>query len=188
MDIDPVHMKDFSYYKECFSTLHTAKSNGFFAPHKPLLLLSVIDLVERGVIRSNHIELSDDLVATFKSNTAKYIGHSIVFSPNIGKPFYHMQHEPFWHLVPAEYSTELDIAADSQIGYGKKSVSYAISTLRANYRYAMIDIELFELLQNEDARARLRVMLISKYFSSQPSAIAPISLLPACISILTLIA
>jgi hypothetical protein len=39
-------MKDFSYYKECFSTLHTAKSKGFFAPHKPLLLLSAIDLVE----------------------------------------------------------------------------------------------------------------------------------------------
>jgi hypothetical protein len=38
-------MKDFSYYKECFSTLHTAKSKGFYAPHKALLLLSVIDLV-----------------------------------------------------------------------------------------------------------------------------------------------
>jgi putative restriction endonuclease len=52
-------MKDFSYYKDCFSTLHTAKSKGFFAPHKPLLLLSVIDLVERGIIRSNRIELSE---------------------------------------------------------------------------------------------------------------------------------
>jgi putative restriction endonuclease len=52
-------MKDFSYYKECFSTLHTAKSKGFFAPHKPLLLLSVIDLVEQGVIRSNRIKQID---------------------------------------------------------------------------------------------------------------------------------
>jgi putative restriction endonuclease len=59
-------MKDVSYYKECFSTLHTAKSKDFFAPDKPLLLLSVIDLVERGVIRSNRIELSDTLVAALK--------------------------------------------------------------------------------------------------------------------------
>jgi putative restriction endonuclease len=181
-------MKDFSYYKECFSTLHTAKSKGFFAPHKPLLLLSVIDLVEQGVIRSNCIELSDALVATFKSNTAKYIGHSKLFSPNIGQPFYHLQHEPFWRLVPAEASAELGIAADPQVAYGKKSVSYAIGSLRANYRYALIDPELFQLLQNEDARAQLRVTLISKYFSSQPSSIMPLALLPACISFITLIA
>jgi putative restriction endonuclease len=181
-------MKDFSYYKDCFSTLHTAKSKGFFAPHKPLLLLSVIDLVERGIIRSNRIELSDALVATFKANTAKYIGHSTVFSPNIGQPFYHLQHEPFWRLVPAEASAELDIAADPQTAYGKKSTSYAISTLRANYRYALIDLELFQLLQNEDARAQLRVTLISRYFSSQPSTISPLALLPACLSLLTLIA
>jgi putative restriction endonuclease len=181
-------MKDFSYYRECFSTLHTAKSKGFFAPHKPLLLLSVIDLVERGVIRSNRIELSDALVTAFKLNTAKYIGHSKLFSPNIGQPFYHLQHEPFWRLVPTEASVKLCIAADPRSAYGKKSVSYAIGTLRANYRYALIDPELFQLLQNEDARAQLRVMLISKYFSSQPSSIMPLALLPACISLITLIA
>jgi putative restriction endonuclease len=181
-------MKDFSYYKKCFSSLHTAKTKGYYAPHKALLLLSIIDLVERGVICSNQIELSDALVATFKLNTAKYIGHSVIFTPNIGKPFYHMQHEPFWCLVPTETSAELDIAADSQAAYGKKSISYAISALRANYRYAMIDTELFKLLQNEDARAQLRVMLIGKYFSSQPSAISSLAMLPLYLTILSTIA
>jgi hypothetical protein len=90
--------------------------------------------------------------------------------------------------VPAEASAELGIAADPQAAYGKKSVSYAIGTLRANYCYALIDPELFQLLQNEDARALLRVTLISKYFSSQPSSIMPLALLPVCLTIISSIA
>lgn len=43
-----MHMKDLNYYVECFSSLHTMKKCGKPAPHKALLLLSVIDLVERG--------------------------------------------------------------------------------------------------------------------------------------------
>ncbi len=166
------NMKNFSYYKECFSTLHTAKSQGYSAPHKPLLLLSIIDLVERGIIRDNRIELSNALIATFKSTTARYIGHSPLFTPSIGQPFYHLQHEPFWHLVPMEASAEYDIAAEPPADYGKKSVSYAIGTLRSTYRYAVIDVELFHLLQNEDARAQLRVTLISVYLASQPSVLS----------------
>lgn len=179
-------MKDYRYYRECFSALHTAKSKGFFAPHKPLLLLSVIDLVESGVIRSNCIELSDALVKAFKTNTAKYIGHSTLFSPNIGQPFYHMQHEPFWNLVLT--AEELGMAADPHAVYGKKTVSYSLGSLRAAYRYAVIDQELFNLLQDEDVRAKLRVTLISKYFTSQPSSIPPLAILPACITLISLIA
>lgn len=50
-------MKDFRYFADCFSSLHTAMKLGKPAPHKALLLLSVIDLVERGIIIDNHIEL-----------------------------------------------------------------------------------------------------------------------------------
>lgn len=61
-------MKDFRYYADCFSSLHAAMKLSKPAPHKALLLLSVIDLVERGIITENHIELSDVLVKTFKAN------------------------------------------------------------------------------------------------------------------------
>lgn len=51
-------MKDFQYYKDCFLNLHTAKAKKIPAPHKPLLLLSIIDLVEHGFITSNKILFS----------------------------------------------------------------------------------------------------------------------------------
>ena len=49
---------DLAYYMQCFDHLSVNKKGGQLAPHKPLLLLAVIDLVECGIIRSPQIELS----------------------------------------------------------------------------------------------------------------------------------
>ena len=180
-------MKDFGYYKECFLNLHTARSHKLPAPHKPLLLLSIIDLVERGFITSNKIELTDNLIRTFKANANRFIGHSIVFRPNIGQPFYHMQYEPFWQLVPASQIQEVSLAADIPPQYGVKKAVYSVKGLREQYKYALIDRELFELLQNTDVRAKLRTTLISKYLSQQPNSISPLYVIPMVLG-LTLIA
>ena len=42
-----------------FATLHTNTQKGVKAPHKAIMLLSVIDLVKYGVITSNQIEFSE---------------------------------------------------------------------------------------------------------------------------------
>ena len=39
-----------TYYLGLFSSLHTAKIVGKQAPHKAVLLLSIMDLVEAGII------------------------------------------------------------------------------------------------------------------------------------------
>ena len=43
-------MNNLNYYINGFSSLRTMKKLGKSAPHKALLLLSVIDLIERGII------------------------------------------------------------------------------------------------------------------------------------------
>ena len=43
---------------------------------------------------------------------------------------------------------------------------YSVTRLREN-TYAIIDQELLELMQEEDSRARLRVLLISQYLQEQ---------------------
>jgi putative restriction endonuclease len=148
--------KDYTYYHESFAHLHTARLKGFMAPHKPLLLLSILDLVEQGHITTPRIYLDDALQRAFKVNTERYIGYSILFKPNIGQPFYHMQHEPFWQLVLQPGATE------------PENPSYVVKRLQATYRYALIDTELLHIMQNAEARAQLRVVLISTYFSNLP--------------------
>ena len=67
------------------------------APHKPLLLLAVIDLFGQGSIRSNLIELTPDLGETFT------LYWSRVMPPdqrgNIALPFFHLKSDGFWHLI-----------------------------------------------------------------------------------------
>jgi putative restriction endonuclease len=153
-------MKDYTYYSDLFSHLHTAHREGKPAPHKPLLLLAVMDLIEQGHLRDNHIQLSDPLLRAFDHNVQRYVGHSPLFRPNIGQPYYHLQYEPFWRLVaPANARS----TSEPTLDYGPKKVSYTLSTLRTQYAYAEIDPELFHLLQNADQRAKLRVQLISEY-------------------------
>ncbi len=49
----------------------TATSNR--APHKPLLLLSVLDLFEQGMVEANLIELTSDLGELFSQYWAKVL-------------------------------------------------------------------------------------------------------------------
>ena len=92
-------MSDINHYIEAFSNLHTAKIKGHKAPHKAVLLLAIIDLIEEGVISDPCIKLSEELINKFGDIWQRYIGSSTIFHPEISKPYFHMQHEPFWSLI-----------------------------------------------------------------------------------------
>jgi putative restriction endonuclease len=90
-------MDSLSFYVSKFTRLKTAKVNGVSAPHKPILLLSIIRGFEKGEILSNRIYILPDLIAAFKD-----LWHQLVdqpfFSPNFSLPFYHLKSDAFWHL------------------------------------------------------------------------------------------
>ena len=68
-------------YVELFQCLNVNKQRGVVAPHKAIMLLSVIDLVEYGVITSNQIEFSERLEQQFQHNWSRYVGQSDVLQP-----------------------------------------------------------------------------------------------------------
>lgn len=143
-------------YIQLFTNLHTNTQKGVKAPHKAIMLLSVIDLVEYGVITSNKIEFSERLEKQFQYNWLRYVGQSDVFQPRVGTPFWHLHYEPFWKLVPYE-------GGDEAIVMWLQGNPYATGTTRKHIRYAEIDQALFDLLQDETNRARLRITLIKQY-------------------------
>lgn len=50
--------KDIDYYLGAFEKMKRALMRGVKAPHKPLLLLDILNLCQRGTIKDNHIVLS----------------------------------------------------------------------------------------------------------------------------------
>ena len=138
-------------YVTLFSSLHTAKIAGKQAPHKAVLLLAIMDLVEASVITSPKIVLTEKLEETFGKVWKHYIGSSLIFTPKVATPFWHMQNEPFYRLCP---NNGQDVS-------GMKA-QYSVKWLREN-TYAALDQKLFNLMQDENTRAELRVILISTY-------------------------
>lgn len=168
-------MKDIHYYIDAFSSIHTNKQKGVVAPHKAVLLLAIIDMIANERVNSPCIELTDALEKEFKETWERYVGYSTIFSPDITKPFFHLQHEPFWWLVDKK-SLMAFIAAEDDKSWepnkDKKDLpkgSYSIEAMREAFAYAEIDEELYDLLWNADARASLRTTLIGKYLVGQPN-------------------
>lgn len=172
-------MIELGHYVNAFSNLHTAKMKGHKAPHKAVLLLAIIDLVEDGMIATPRIVLSDELIDRFNKVWHHYLGISAIFSPDITKPFFHMQHERFWRLVEFGESELSMVAEDNPYVEERKQTkelptgSYSIKAMRNAFKFAEIDGQLFQILQNADARAMLRVILINEYLTNQPTKTMP---------------
>lgn len=168
-------MTELEKYSKLFSNLHTAKVKGQKAPHKAILLLAIIELIEKEIINSTHIELSEELVECFKETWKCNLGHFSIFCSDIAKPFFHMQHESFWKLVDYEEACVKMVAEDSMWiddDKSKKTLpngSYSLRTMRQTFAYAEIDNTLFQLLHNANARAMLRGILINEYLKNQPA-------------------
>ncbi len=140
-------------YLKKFTSLRRDNKNGG-APHKPILLLSVIEVYEDRIFHNNQVFIIPELVANFKRIWAQLVdtNHHSIFA----LPFYHMKSEGFWKLIP-NYGFEKLIAS-------KASLKSSFNTLKASIYCAEIDQELCELLKNENHRNILKVTLLEKYF------------------------
>ncbi len=134
--------------------LNRATVNGVKAPHKPILLLSVIESIAFKEILENKIEISPLLVARFKDNWNRLVKTDI-FQPNFSLPFFHLKKEGFWKLK--NYLGK-DILVTSS--HSIKS----FSQLKESVEYAYLDSNLFALLQNPKAREELYLFLMERYF------------------------
>ena len=147
--------KNLAYYYQKFSKLRVDRSCGV-APHKPILLLSVIDLIKRRVLPQNQIFLSSELIATFLKFWKQLGAES--HQSDIAQPFFHLRGDKFWHFK-ANPGYETAIASQSKIR--------TISALREIVQYAYLDDELFGYLQDPRTQLSLVDALITTWFSNK---------------------
>jgi len=148
-------------YLEQFSRLRTAKDRNIWsaltthqAPHKPFLLLSVMDLIAQGSITQNFIEPSFELLDTFNTYFARFMPPGS--KGNMAYPFPRLKTDGFWHLVPNPgYEDQINIEFSS------------MSKLREVCAGARLDDELFQLLCDPETREQLRAVLIQTYFAPE---------------------
>ena len=148
-------------YLQSFSKLRTDKSSKRWsadtcsrAPHKPLLLLSILDLISSGAISKNLIEPSFELAETFNGYWSKVM--PIGTSASMSYPFYHLETADFWHLKE-----------QPDIPHQRGRTVSSVKRLRELYFGARFDDDLFPLLIIESSREKLREKLILNYFAER---------------------
>lgn len=150
-------MKNLARYIILLKKLRRAPNLGG-APHKPILLLAVFSLIRKGVITSNKIEISPELVLEFKEYWLKFV--QTPHTANFALPFFHLSREPFWFLV-AKQGVSVPITSSNSIK--------SFRALRDTVLFAQLDSGLFELLLEKENNYLLSEMLISTYFPDQKS-------------------
>ena len=135
-------------------------------PHKPVLLLSIIDLLDRQLASENLIPLSDDLVATFKRYFAAVKKHDD--QPTIQNPFFHLCGDKFWQLVPA--AGEPPIYRE-----GATAGAPSVAELRRRTEGGKFESGLWALLSDPTARHQLREALIARYFPEDREKLAALA-------------
>jgi putative restriction endonuclease len=156
MEVAESYVKRFAKLRTDTSPARWPATTCYRAPYKPFLLLAIIDLIAQGLIQTNFIEFSADLIDTFDLYWDKVVGQEKASNPVL--PFFHLYRDDFWHLVPVP-GKEQALADIPQIR--------SIGPLRQLVLGATLDEDLFEMLLNKESRDDLRRVLIETYFAPE---------------------
>lgn len=144
--------KTLAKYLKIFKKLRIDRSRGP-APHKPILLLSILQSFEFGQIKSRQVHITPELVALFRTNWNLLVesNHDCRFS----LPFYHLKSDGFWTLIPKTgFERMLDFAASMR----------SFTNLNAAIDYAILGEEIFSLMTDVESNRMLQHFLIEEYF------------------------
>lgn len=136
--------------------LRRDKKGSHEKPHKPVLLLTAIDLIQRGLIERNEIPLSEELIDRYRELFD--VVRSAQDKPNPHLPLYHLSGDKFWYLI-------------SQPGQGpvyqegNAAAPKSLKRLREEVQWAEFDGDLWDLLSVTSTRNAIRDALISRYFA-----------------------
>lgn len=128
-----------------------SSKGGYLRPHKLVMLLSVIELADRGLLMENKIYLEEPLITIFENYFSLVRKKDDWCQP--GPPFFHLRTSGFWfHRVKA--GREKAYALMTTSGGGLRPI-------QDNIDYAYLRDDLFRAIQNPDSRRELRMFITS---------------------------
>lgn len=154
------------YYLRKFSKLRVDRSKGSAAPHKPVLLLAIIQSIRCLEVVENRIFITPQLVARFKEIWSCLVKDD-QFRSNFALPFYHMKSDGFWHLrvFPGR---EIVLTSSTSIR--------SFGHLRETIDHAYFNEDLFKLLSDSVSMTALERQILRTYFPNAGESIASVSL------------
>ncbi len=136
------------------------------APHKPLLLLAILQELDSGRISENLITLTPELVAAFQANWQTLVPKGAGWQPRMSYPFRYLKRDGFWELVKDGLPVTIDTKYEPTLNQ--------LASLCDGGRFSA---DLWELLANVQTRATLRDQIQNTYFSGASVSISELTTL-----------
>ena len=147
-------------YLKKFTKLRTGASHGHIKPHKPVMMLAILSLIENGKIISNRINYSPQLLELFKRFFDIVRTEQDVLNPLL--PFFYLRGDGFVHHRPL---------IDGEQSYEALSDPGSVKKFTGIVEYAYLDEKLWAYLQDQAALNMLRDGLIQSYFPKHKAEI-----------------
>lgn len=151
---------DLQPYINAFARLKRGVTKYGLAPHKPVLLLTLVELIDKGLVADNRFSVNVDLVGLSQENWRLLV--TTAHQPDFTQPFYYLQSDrangqPFWTL-------------HSYPGFQVNAHIKSVQTLSQVVAYGAFSTDLFQLLSIAGNRALVRDVVLSTYFPDQQQA------------------
>ena len=131
-----------SYYNGVICSIKQKITKGKANIAKPIMLLTILNMIDRGELLENRIVYNDLLKDRY---VATLNGYTKDLTP-LRYPFYYMRNDGFYHIMG---QTNLKTPSE---GYILRNISYAY-----------LDPELWDLLQDPQTRDEFREAIVSHY-------------------------
>ena len=132
------------------------------APHKPILLLALLDEIQKGTYTQNFIPVTPELVASFRAYWRALVPPESKWLERMVHPFRYLRQDNFWELV------KNGAAMDGKY-LGEFS---SLTKLNEAVDGGQFADDLWALLQDPVAINALRAQLLRTYFSTNPADVA----------------
>lgn len=137
------------------------------APHKPLLLLAVIDSIEQQEIHQNQIPVRQYLFERFE-----YLWGILMPNVSVGditQPLHYLSSDVIWILIGKD-GNRINRKLSSKLQVSKRVA------------YGILDQDLFQLLVNDTTRPLIKMILLDHYFPETKNNLLQEYTLPSYIS------
>jgi putative restriction endonuclease len=150
-------------YCDKLTRLRIGRVGSHEKPHKPVLLLAIISMVETGRLDGNRITYGPDLYALFKKYFAAVkTEHDAI---NMRDPFWRLRTDGLIeHCANAGFEASVD--ADSN--------PPTVGRLQKVCSHSALPADFYNLLQDPDNRKQFRQTLVERYFASKAAEVEQI--------------
>ena len=135
-------MQSSDVWLKTLGNLRLHRARGDPAPHKPLLLLAVIDLAQEGDLPDRVLPLSPELAFRF-CNYWSVVAHRRRQKPDVRLPFHHLSTDGFWSALDED---------------GRASPARRVTV------FAELNPDFVAFLSDPAMRRKARTALVERYF------------------------